>query len=64
MAVGMVVVTRLPAGAYSSDMLVGARGAGRMVGRRGVLRSLSSRQSRVGVRAAHEAGLLSGYEGW
>ena len=64
MAVGTAVVTRLPAGAYSSDMLVGARGVGRMVGRRGVLRSLSSRQSRVDVRAAHGAALLSGYEGW
>lgn len=62
MVVGTVGASRLPAGAYSSDMLVGARGVGRMVGRRGVLRSLSSRQSRVDVRAAREAALLSGYK--
>ena len=50
MVVGMMGASCLPAGVYSSGMLVGTWGeVGRKVGRRGVLRSLSSRQSRVGL---------------
>jgi hypothetical protein len=47
-------------GAYSLGMLVEAEEVvGRKVGRRGVLRSLSSRQSRVDLRATRGAALLS-----
>ena len=50
----------LLAGVYSSGMLVGAgEEVGRKVGRRGVLRSLSSRQSKVDLQAARGAVLLS-----
>lgn len=60
MVVGMVVASCLLAGVYSSGMLDGARKqVGRKVGRRGVLRSLSSRQSRVDLSAARGAVLLS-----
>ena len=57
---GMMGASCLLGGVYRSGMLVGAgEEAGRKVGRRGVLRSLSSRQSRVDLRAAREAVLLS-----
>lgn len=50
----------LLAGVYSSGMLVAARvQVGRRVGRRGVLRSPSSRQSEVEFRAARGVMLLS-----
>jgi hypothetical protein len=58
MVVGMTGASRLLAGVYSSDMLVGTWGLGRKVARRGVLRSLSSRQSRADFRAACGAVLL------
>jgi hypothetical protein len=59
MVVGMMGASCLLAGVYSSDMLVGAwEQAGRKVGRRGVLRSLSSRQSKVDLRVARGAVLL------
>lgn len=56
----MMGASCLLVGVYSSGMLVGAgEEVGRKVARREVLRSLSSRQSRVDLRAAREAMLLS-----
>ena len=60
MVAGVTGASSLLPGVYSSGMLVWAgQEVGRKVGRRGVLRSLSNRQSRVDLRAARGAVLLS-----